>query len=89
MKKIVLVLNDRLPQICIKDGKKMTTMFIKEDEEWMVYCTDWKMDDGFEIVEMGEWEDIIELDGLLREADEILSRYLGGTDLYTKIKEVY
>lgn len=88
MKKIVLVLNDRYPQIGIKDGKKMTTMFIKQDD-WMVYCSDWKIDDGFEIVHMGEWEDMIDIDELLREADEILSRYLGGNDLQTKIKEVY
>ena len=36
MKKIVLILNDRVPQICIKDGKRMTTIMIKE-EEWVLY----------------------------------------------------
>ena len=88
MKKIVLILNDRIPQICIKDGKRMTTIMIKE-EEWMLYCSEWKMGDGYDVVEMGEWEDMIDLDELLAEADELVRRYLGGQDMYTKIKEVY
>lgn len=88
MKKIVLILNDRVPQICIKDGKRMTTIMIKE-EEWVLYCSEWKMGDGYDVVEMGEWEDMIDLDELLSEADELVRRYLGGQDMYTKIKEVY
>lgn len=88
MKKIVLILNDRVPQICIKDGKRMTTIMIKE-EEWVLYCSEWKMGDGYDVVEMGEWEDMIDLDELLSEADELVRRYLGGQDMFTKIKEVY
>ena len=43
-----------------------------KEEEWVLYCSEWKMGDGYDVVEMGEWEDMIDLDELLSEADELV-----------------
>tara|TARA_R110000868_G_scaffold175150_2_gene412098 strand:+ start:166 stop:411 length:246 start_codon:yes stop_codon:yes gene_type:complete len=79
--KTVLVLDAYQPEICLMDGKKMTSVMVRVDGVWKVYCDTWKYDDGVVVVELGEGTE-------LWEVDEIVGRYLGGDDLYTKIKEV-
>jgi hypothetical protein len=80
--KTVLVLDAYQPEICLMDGKKMTSVMVRVDGVWKVYCDSWKYDDGVVIEELEEGTE-------LWEVDEKVQRFTEGGDMYTKIKEVY
>jgi hypothetical protein len=87
--KIVLVVDEMQPRVCVRNGKRMSTIMICDEGVWKIYCEEWKVEGDEGIIEIGDYGDTFEVDELIGQMDVLIERYRGGEDMYRKIKEIY